>query len=176
MHPTTSIFDTNGHDFDTISDEEKVPYLKIDRGRYFYQRRVPLKMQAHLGIHRWQLPCGDVSYSKAVQMVVTWAEEHDELISNLRDPDRLQKAHVWHDSRIYCGFCIRHRSGRSTDLMKIRNDPTCCVFGHNFVSSGHTSDLRFHSAYCIYLIIFNFISYPFFREPDSRVAHHLSPP
>ena len=77
-----------------MSDEEKVPYLKIDRGRYFYQRRVPQKMQAHLGIRRWQLPCGDVSYSKAVQMVVTWAEEHDELISSLRDPDKLRKAGV----------------------------------------------------------------------------------
>jgi len=77
-----------------MSDEDKIPYLKIDRGRYFYQRRVPLKLQAHLGIRRWQLPCGDVSYSKAVQMVVTWAEEHDELISNLRDPDRLRDAHV----------------------------------------------------------------------------------
>ncbi|SFS14684.1 Site-specific recombinase XerD [Yoonia litorea] len=40
------------------------------------------------------MPCGDVSYSKAVQMVVTWAEEHDELIASLRDPDKLQKAGV----------------------------------------------------------------------------------
>jgi hypothetical protein len=77
-----------------MSDEEKVPYLKIDRGRYFYQRRVPQKMQAHLGIRRWQLPCGDVSYSKAVQKVVTWAEEHDELIANLRNPDKLREAGV----------------------------------------------------------------------------------
>ena len=77
-----------------MSDEDKIPYLKIDRGRYFYQRRVPQKMQAHLGIRRWQLPCGDVSYSKAVQMVVTWAEEHDELIASLRDPDKLRKAGV----------------------------------------------------------------------------------
>lgn len=88
------IFDTNSRDFDTMSDVEKVPYLKIDRGRYFYQRRVPQKMQAHLGIRRWQLPCGDVSYSKAVQMVVTWAEEHDELIADLRNPDRLREAGV----------------------------------------------------------------------------------
>ena len=77
-----------------MSDEEKVPYLKIDRGRYFYQRRVPQKMQAHLGIRRWQLPCGAVSYSKAVQKVVTWAEEHDELIANLRNPDKLREAGV----------------------------------------------------------------------------------
>ncbi|WP_263763904.1 tyrosine recombinase XerC [Lentibacter sp. XHP0401] len=94
MHLILAIFDTNRRDFDTMSDEGKIPYLKIDRGRYFYQRRVPQKMQAHLGIRRWQLPCGDVSYSKAVQMVVTWAEEHDELIASLRDPDKLRKAGV----------------------------------------------------------------------------------
>jgi hypothetical protein len=35
-----------------------------------------------------------VSYSKAVQMVVTWAEEHDELIADLRNPDRLLEAGV----------------------------------------------------------------------------------
>ncbi|MEP3784133.1 tyrosine-type recombinase/integrase [Ascidiaceihabitans sp.] len=77
-----------------MSDQDKVPYLKTDRGRYFYQRRVPGKLQAHLGIRRWQIPCGDVSYSKAVQMVVTWAEEHDELIADLRNPDRLREAGV----------------------------------------------------------------------------------
>eukprot|EP00581_Thalassiosira_minuscula_P021408 CAMPEP_0184440874 /NCGR_PEP_ID=MMETSP0738-20130409/755792_1 /TAXON_ID=385413 /ORGANISM="Thalassiosira miniscula, Strain CCMP1093" /LENGTH=546 /DNA_ID=CAMNT_0026808789 /DNA_START=229 /DNA_END=1869 /DNA_ORIENTATION=+ len=77
-----------------MSDQDKVPYLKVDRGRYFYQRRVPQRLQAHLGIRRWQIPCGDVTYSKAVQKVVTWAEEHDELIANLRDPDRLREAGV----------------------------------------------------------------------------------
>ncbi len=94
MHLKQPAFDTNGHDFDTMSDEEKVPYLKIDRGRYFYQRRVPQRLQAHLGIKRWQLPCGDVSYSKAVQLVVTWAEEHDALIEKLRDSDHLRTARV----------------------------------------------------------------------------------
>ncbi|WP_299140293.1 tyrosine-type recombinase/integrase [uncultured Tateyamaria sp.] len=77
-----------------MSDEEKIPYLKIDRGRYFYQRRVPKRLQAHLGVKRWQLPCGDVSYSKAVQLVVTWAEEHDALIAEMRDPDKLRTAGV----------------------------------------------------------------------------------
>ncbi|MEP0964944.1 MAG: tyrosine-type recombinase/integrase [Roseobacter sp.] len=68
--------------------------MKIDRGRYFYQRRVPLRLQAHLGIKRWQIPCGDVIYSKAVQLVVTWAEEHDALIAKLRDPDELRTAGI----------------------------------------------------------------------------------
>ncbi|MGR3677348.1 MAG: hypothetical protein ACU0AZ_05090 [Paracoccaceae bacterium] len=77
-----------------MSDEEKIPYLKIDRGRYFYQRRVPKRLQAHLGFKRWQIPCGDVSYSKAVQLIVTWAEEHNELIAELRNPDELRIAGV----------------------------------------------------------------------------------
>ena len=94
MRSIRLIFDTNRRDFDTMTDEEKVPYLKIDRGRYFYQRRVPQKLQSHLGIKRWQIACGDVSYSKAVQMVVTWAEEHDQVISDLRNPDRLVAAGI----------------------------------------------------------------------------------
>lgn len=94
MYLVLPVFDTNRQDFDTMNDKSKVPYLKIDHGRFFYQRRVPQRMQAHLGIRRWQTPCGDVSYSKAVQMIVTWAEEHDELIANLRNPDRLRDAGV----------------------------------------------------------------------------------
>lgn len=77
-----------------MSDTKKVRYLKTDRGRYFYQRRVPQRFQAHLGIKRWQIPCGDVSYSKAVQMVVTWAEEHDDLIASFKNPENLRTARV----------------------------------------------------------------------------------
>jgi integrase len=77
-----------------MTERRKVKYLKIDRGRYFYQRRVPLRLQAHLGFRRWQIPCGDVSYSKAVQMIVTWAEEHDQLIADMREPDRLREAGI----------------------------------------------------------------------------------
>lgn len=62
---------------------EKVRYLKIDRGRFFYQRRVPQKLHDLLDQKIWQRPCGDVSYSKAIHMVVTWAEEHDEFIAQM---------------------------------------------------------------------------------------------
>lgn len=75
-------------------EQKKVKYLKIDRGRYFYQRRVPDRLHRHLGIKRWQIPCGDVDFSKAVQMVVTWAEEHDQLISDLKDPEKQRQAYV----------------------------------------------------------------------------------
>lgn len=72
--------------------DQKVRYLKIDRGRYFYQRRVPKNLQGPLNQKFWRRPCGDVDYSKAVQLVVTWAEEHDQLIQDLRDPGRLDQA------------------------------------------------------------------------------------
>ncbi|MEJ8560138.1 tyrosine-type recombinase/integrase [Yoonia sp. GPGPB17] len=70
-----------------MSGEKKVKYLKIDRGRYYYQRRVPDQFRELLGISKWQMPCGDVSYAKAVQLVVNWAEEHDDLLAKLKTPE-----------------------------------------------------------------------------------------
>ncbi len=67
-----------------MTTEKKVKYLKIDRGRYYYQRRVPDQFRDLLGISKWQMPCGDVSYAKAVQLIVNWAEEHDELLAKLK--------------------------------------------------------------------------------------------
>ena len=75
-----------------MTKKQKVRYLKIDRGRYFYQRRVPTMFQRSLNLKMWRRPCGNVSYSKAVQLIVTWAEEHDALIRRLRDPEELEKA------------------------------------------------------------------------------------
>jgi integrase len=69
-----------------MADTKRVRYLKIDRGRFFYQRRVPKDLQDDLREKMWLRPCGDVTYSKAVQMVVTWAEEHDDLIADLENP------------------------------------------------------------------------------------------
>jgi len=33
------------------------------------------------------MPCGDVSYAKAVQLIVNWAEEHDDLLAKLKTPE-----------------------------------------------------------------------------------------
>ncbi|WP_299632092.1 tyrosine-type recombinase/integrase [uncultured Roseobacter sp.] len=77
-----------------MTGQKKVKYLKIDRGRYFYQRRVPDRFQRHLGLKKWLIACGNVDYPKAVQMVVTWAEEHDQLIADLKNPETLRKAKV----------------------------------------------------------------------------------
>ncbi len=66
---------------------QKVLHLKADRGRWFYQRRAPLKFQKTFGLKIWNRPCGDVSCQKAVALVTAWADEHDELIARLmRDP------------------------------------------------------------------------------------------
>lgn len=70
-----------------MPSEKKVRYLKIDRGRYYYQRRVPDQFRELLGISKWQMPCGDVSYAKAVQLIVNWAEEHDDLLAKLKTPE-----------------------------------------------------------------------------------------
>lgn len=70
-----------------MTAEKKVKYLKIDRGRYYYQRRIPEQFRELLGISKWQMPCGDVSYAKAVQLVVNWAEEHDDLLAKLKTPE-----------------------------------------------------------------------------------------
>lgn len=69
-----------------MGDEKRVRYLKVDRGRYFYQRRVPLDLQPLLG-PRWLIACGDVTLAKAIQIIVTQAEEHDQLIGSLRTED-----------------------------------------------------------------------------------------
>lgn len=69
-----------------MTTAKKVKYLKIDRGQYYYQRRVPDQFQELLDLTRWQIPCGDVSYAKAVQLVVNWAEEHDDLLKRLKTP------------------------------------------------------------------------------------------
>ncbi|GFE52536.1 hypothetical protein So717_42890 [Roseobacter cerasinus] len=70
-----------------MPSEKKLKYLKIDRGRYYYQRRVPDQFRELLGISKWQMPCGDVSYAKAVQLVVNWAEEQDDLLAKLKTPE-----------------------------------------------------------------------------------------
>ena len=63
-----------------------VKYLKEDRGRFFYRRRVPKQYHKTLGITVWTEPCGDVSYAKAVSLVTGWAEEHDALLAELKNP------------------------------------------------------------------------------------------
>ncbi|WP_282048023.1 tyrosine-type recombinase/integrase [Sulfitobacter mediterraneus] len=100
---------------------EKVKYLKIDRGRYYYQRRVPDKFQELLGFKKWQIPCGDVDYPKAVQLIVTWSEEHDELLAKLRTQDgydEIEAANI----RLGRKTWERHYSSDGASQMVVHND------------------------------------------------------
>ncbi|WP_170119054.1 tyrosine-type recombinase/integrase [Roseicyclus mahoneyensis] len=83
-----------------MTDTKKVRYLKIDRGRYFYQRRIPLGLkECFPNEDVWRRPCGNVTYPKAVQLVVTWAEEHDKLIARLKSPDEREAYLLDHRKR-----------------------------------------------------------------------------
>ena len=74
-----------------MDQNKRVRYVKEDRGRFFYQRRIPKHLHHVLGETKWQRPCGNVSYAKAVQMIVGWTEEHDALISRSKTPDGLAR-------------------------------------------------------------------------------------
>lgn len=65
-------------------DAKKVPHLKVDRGRYYYRRRVPLKLQKALGFKLWNIPCGEVSYARAVTIVTNLTDAHDQFMDQLR--------------------------------------------------------------------------------------------
>ena len=49
-----------------------------------------MDLQEILDAKVWLKPCGKVSYSKAVQLVVTWADEHDLFIANLKSIEAKQ--------------------------------------------------------------------------------------
>lgn len=70
---------------------QTVRYLKEDRGRYFYRRRVPDRHHKTLGLKMWNRPCGNVTWAKAVALVTAWTEEDDRRIADLDDP---AKAHM----------------------------------------------------------------------------------
>ena len=62
--------------------KKQAPFLLHERGRYFYQRRVPKHVQQAVGFLKWHRPAGE-DYAKAVAKVVTWADEDDKLIASL---------------------------------------------------------------------------------------------
>jgi integrase len=70
--------------------KKDIPYLLHERGRFFYQRRVPKHLHQTVGVRKWHRPAG-TNYAKAVAQVVAWADEDDKLIANLSDPDTRQE-------------------------------------------------------------------------------------
>ena len=69
--------------------KKEIPYLLRERGRYFYQRRVPKHLQQTLGFAKWHRPAGNI-YAKAAAMVLAWTDEDDKLIASLKDPEEKQ--------------------------------------------------------------------------------------
>jgi len=66
--------------------KDKIPYLLRDRGRYSYQRKVPLVYQDAIGIKKWREPVG-ADYLQAVDKVRVLTKEHNELLTRLKDPE-----------------------------------------------------------------------------------------
>jgi len=70
--------------------KKQIPYLLHERGRYFYQRRVPKHLHQAVGFVKWHRPAGE-DYGKAVVQVVAWADKDDKFIASLNDPDTRQE-------------------------------------------------------------------------------------
>ena len=68
---------------------KKIKYLLEERGRFYYQRKVPKLLVRHLGITRWHNPVGE-DFAQAVELVSQMRREHDALILQVREnPDTL---------------------------------------------------------------------------------------
>lgn len=66
---------------------DKIPHLLFERGRYYYQRKVPLNFQEALGAKKWRQPLG-AEYLLAVDRVRALTKEHDTLLLSLKDPGK----------------------------------------------------------------------------------------
>ncbi|MDH5452419.1 MAG: hypothetical protein OEX14_03610, partial [Paracoccaceae bacterium] len=66
--------------------QPKIPYLLPERGRFYYQRRVPLDFQDAVGTKKWRKPVGG-EYLTAVDEVRKLTKEHDALLATLKNPE-----------------------------------------------------------------------------------------
>ena len=68
---------------------KKIRYLLEERGRYYYQRKVPKTLTHALKMDRWHLPVGS-DFETATDRVKDLKKEHDALISKVKaDPSIL---------------------------------------------------------------------------------------
>jgi integrase len=65
---------------------DKIPYLLFERGRYYYQRKVPLGFQDVIGTKKWREPAG-ADYLSAVDKVRALSKEHTALLARVKNPD-----------------------------------------------------------------------------------------
>ena len=84
------IFGTFGGVFGTDM-QTKPRFLLAERGRYFYQRKVPQHLQTALGCKKWRAPLGP-DFEQACDKLRELRSEHDALIAKLEDPTAKQDA------------------------------------------------------------------------------------
>jgi len=66
---------------------DKIPHLLLERGRFYYQRKVPLDFHDVVGTKKWRQPLG-AEYLPAVDRVRALTKEHDALLLSLQDPEK----------------------------------------------------------------------------------------
>lgn len=71
------------------SQTTKVPHLLSERGRYYYQRKVPLDAQDVVGFKKWREPVG-ADLGAAIDRVRELTKEHTELLRRLENPEERQ--------------------------------------------------------------------------------------
>ncbi len=71
--------------------KDKIPHLLYERGRYYYQRRVPQRFQSAIGHKKWRSPVG-ADFPEAVDRVRALTKKHNELLEKLVDPEEFRKA------------------------------------------------------------------------------------
>lgn len=64
----------------------KVPHLLSERGRYYYQRKVPLNAQDAVGFKKWREPVG-ADIGPAIDRVRELTKEHNDLLQRLENPE-----------------------------------------------------------------------------------------
>ena len=69
---------------------DKIPYLLKEHGRFYYQRKVPLDVQDAVGFKKWREALGAV-HLDAVRRLVELKEEHDKLLKRLADTTARQE-------------------------------------------------------------------------------------
>ena len=69
--------------------QTKPDYMLVERGRYYYQRKVPLDLQPTVGRKKWRAPLGK-DFEKAYDKLRTMKRGHDELIERLSDTEERQ--------------------------------------------------------------------------------------
>lgn len=71
--------------------KNKIPHLLFERGRFYYQRRVPLHFQSAVGHKKWREPVGP-EFASAVLKVFELTKQHDAHLEMLKDPINFRNA------------------------------------------------------------------------------------